>query len=154
MSQNIDTTVAPQPTRSANDFQWLTGFLNSIHSYAPDESLILEDPTVTELFHYTDLGGLKGIIADGDLWLTHLRFSNDNEELIHGKNIVRTVLDERIQSAPADRQGCLKRLKDLLDQPVADGVYICCFCEKNNLLSQWRGYSGVRVEVSKTPYRG
>ena len=156
MNQIVETTIAPQAARSTNDFAWLEGFLNSIRSYAPDESLILESQSVTELYHYTDLGGLKGIIDGGDLWLTHLRFSNDNEELTHGKSIVRNKLDERTASDPRERQAYLKRLKELLDQPVADGVYICCFCERNNLLSQWRAYGangcGVCIKFDKQKF--
>jgi hypothetical protein len=153
MNQGIETTQAAQPVRSPNDYQWLRGFLDSVHSYAPDESMILEDPRVTELYHYTDLGGLKGIIDVGDLWLTHLRFSNDNEELTHGKEIVRRKLTERTAGDPPERHNYLKRLEALLDQPVADGVFICCFCQRNNLLSQWRGYgangSGVCIKFDK-----
>jgi hypothetical protein len=156
MNGNLETTVPPQPVRSTNDFEWLEQFLNSIHSYAPDESLILESRSVTELYHYTDLNGLQGIIDKGDLWLTHLRFSNDNDELTHGKEIVRARLEERIANDPPDRQEYLKRLKELLQLPVADGIYICCFCEKNNLLSQWRGYgangSGVCIKFNKQAF--
>lgn len=153
MNADAELKPATQPTRTTNDFTWLQGFLNSIRSYAPAESLILESEKVTELFHYTDLGGFRGIIEGGDLWLTHLRFSNDNEELIHGKEIVRRTLDKRLAQDPPARQDYLKQLKQLLDHPVADGVYICCFCERNNLLSQWRGYgangSGVCLKFAK-----
>jgi hypothetical protein len=112
MNQSVETTEATQPLRSPTDFKSLEGFLNSIHSYAPDESLILESKSVTELYHYTDLGGLKGIIDAGDLWLTHLRFSNDNEELTHGKDIVRGKLDERMASDPSERQDYLESIKN------------------------------------------
>jgi Protein of unknown function (DUF2971) len=161
------TAEATKPRRSSNDFQWLRTFLDSIPtrppgelgrgSLAPDKSLIPKPGSVTDLYHYTDLGGLKGIIDAGDLWLTHCRFSNDNEELTHGKDIARQKLDERavVKSLP-EGQGYLnylERLKALLDQPVADGVYICCFCEKNDLLSQWRGYgangAGVCIKFKK-----
>jgi hypothetical protein len=156
MSDSVESTQATRPARSPSDFNWLRGFLDSIGSYAPDVSMILESQTVTELFHYTDLGGLRGIVDTGDLWLTHLRFSNDNEELTHGMGIVRQKLDERMATDPADHQPYLERLKELLDQPVADGVYICCFCEKNNLLSQWRGYgangSGVCLKFDKRKF--
>ncbi len=154
--QDQDTPTAVLAERSAAEFTWLQGFLNSIRSYAPDESMILESSSVKDLYHYTDLGGLKGIIEGGDLWLTHLRFSNDHEEFTHGKEIVRGVIDARIKNAPSKMAGFLKRLKGLLDQPVADGIYICCFCEKNNLLSQWRGYgangSGVCIKFEKAKF--
>ncbi len=156
MSQELNTTTVPQPTRSQAEFHWLQDFLNSIHSYAPAESMILESSSAEKLYHYTDLGGFKGIVEGGDLWLTHLRFSNDHEEFTHGKQIVRRVLGQRIEDDPPEMTGYLTRLKELVDQPVADGVYICCFCERNNLLSQWRGYgangSGVCIEFDKNRF--
>src|SRR5262245_44571126 len=140
MSSNLERKLATQSARTESDFTWLKGFLDSIHSYAPAETLILQSKDVTDLYHYTDLAGFKGIVDTGDLWLTHLRFSNDNEELTHGIEVVSRKLEERLKNDSLERQGYLQRLKELLDQPVADGVYICCFCQSNNLLSQWRGY--------------
>ncbi len=153
MNQTVETTKTAQSVRSGPDFQWLQNFLYSIRSYASDETLILESPGASDLYHYTDLAGFKGIIDTGDLWLTHLRFSNDHEELTHGKVIVRQKLAERMQQTAPDGLEFLKKLELQLEQPVADGIYICCFCEKNNLLSQWRGYgangSGVCLKFDK-----
>jgi len=50
-----------------------------------------------------------------------------------------------------DRGPYLDRLTELINEPLPAGVYICCFCEKDNLLSQWRSYgangTGVSVQV-------
>lgn len=58
------------------------------------------------------------------------------------------VLEARLKNATPEMEGYLQRLKELLSQPGTDGVYICCFCEKNNLLSQWRGYGANGFGVS------
>jgi len=142
---------APKSRRPSVDIDALRNFLDSIRSYAGTE-LILESDSVKRLYHYTDLAGLNGILSTNDLWLTHLRYSNDDEELTHGQNIVTQVLNEK-KRKPLPRQiPYLERVEAILREPVADGVYICCFCAKDNLLSQWRGYAangaGVSIELN------
>jgi hypothetical protein len=41
----------------------------------------------------------------------------------------------------------------ILESHPPEGVYICCFCEKDNLLSQWRSYSanGTGVSIGFNP---
>ena len=152
MSEEHPTLLAEPPTRPSIDIDSLRNFLDSIRSFA-GEALILERPDVSNLYHYTDYGGFRGIVENRDLWLTHLRFSNDEEEMTHGKKLVFSTLEAMSQSAHSEREVYLRALKELLQQPVADGVYICCFCEKDNLLSQWRGYgaNGVGVSVEIQP---
>src|SRR5215510_11561751 len=43
----------------------------------------------TPLFHYTSLDGLKGVVENHDLWLTHARYSNDEREITLGLDIAR-----------------------------------------------------------------
>jgi hypothetical protein len=47
----------------------------------------------------------------------------------------------------------LARLAEFVEQPPPQGVYICCFCKKDNLLSQWRGYgaNGAGVSIRLQP---
>jgi hypothetical protein len=106
-------TIAPEsaveaaatPQRPSLDIESLRNFLDSIRSFAGAE-LILESPSVNRLYHYTDLSGLNGIVSSNDLWLTHLRFSNDDEEMIHGQNIVTETLQARKKkSEPAQKSG-------------------------------------------------
>lgn len=40
------------------------------------------------LYHYTNLKGLRGIIENKKLFLTHFAFMNDQQELIHGIHII------------------------------------------------------------------
>jgi hypothetical protein len=111
--------------------------------YAPRETLC----------HYTDLGGLQGIVASDDLWLTNCRFSNDDSEMAHGYSIARAAVDDQLSSCASsvDRE-YLGLLKAQLNPATPDDVYICCFCEENNRLSQWRGYgangAGVGIEIN------
>jgi hypothetical protein len=98
------------------------------------------------------LAGLNGILSTNDLWLTHLRFSNDDEEMTHGQNIVAQILKALKEQADPAQASYLEMIEKILNEPLADGVYICCLCEKANLLSQWRGYAangtGVSIELA------
>lgn len=148
-----ETAVEPAPvsTRPSLDIEALREFLDNLGSFAGPE-LILESSRVSRLYHYTDLAGLNGILSTNDLWLTHLRFSNDDEEMTHGQNIVAQILKMRREQADPAQATYLEIIEKILDEPLAGGVYICCLCEKDNLLSQWRGYAangtGVSIELA------
>jgi hypothetical protein len=133
--------------RSSQDFHSLTSFLISVKSYTED--LIFGPAQGQALYHYTDLSGLQGIIQNHDLWLTHSRYSNDDEEITHGYRIVKEVIDEERNNAlPPERVAFLDSLAELVREPSPEGVYICCFCLDDNLLSQWRGYGANGTGVS------
>ena len=142
-----ETTPARRPPI---DIGTLTQFLNSLESYSQD--LVQHLRSGQTLCHYTSLEGAIGIIGGGDLWLTNSRYSNDDEELNYGNRLVDTVLDELEgeTTANAPRLDWLRRLRSQLRDVRGDQVYVCCFCEKDNLLSQWRGYAdnggGVSIE--------
>jgi hypothetical protein len=128
-----ETAVEPAPvsTRPALDIEDLREFLDNLGSFAGPE-LILESSSVSRLYHYTDLAGLNGILSTNDLWLTHLQFLNDDEEMTHGQNIVAQVLKTRKVQADPAQATYLKIIEKILNEPLAGGVYICCFCEKDN----------------------
>lgn len=107
-----------------------------------------------KLFHYTDLEALRNIVGNHDLWLTNSRYSNDEHEMDHGYEIARKVIDRKRQgSGGGARQAYLDKVAALVNIPPPRGVYICCFCEEDNLLSQWRGYgdSGTGVSIAFNP---
>lgn len=106
------------------------------------------------LFHYTDLNALASIVGSHDLWLTNSRYSNDEHEMDHGYAIARKVITrKRKESKSRAKKMFLDRVATLVNTPPPDGVYICCFCEEDNLLSQWRGYgeNGTGVSIAFNP---
>lgn len=124
-------------------------FLDSLQSYSQD--LVQHLSGGLKLCHYTTLDGALGIIEGGDLWLSHLRFSNDNEEQRYGQRLVNAEVESLRRNPVAGVSASLlaavqARLAAAQEQPI----YICCFCEVDNLLSQWRGYAenggGVSIE--------
>src|SRR5262245_49436662 len=76
---------------------FLEAYLQHIQSYDPD--LIFGVKPGEPLFHYTDLAGLHGIVKNRDLWLTHSRYSNDDEELVHGERAAREVIEQERAAA-------------------------------------------------------
>jgi hypothetical protein len=133
-------------TRTSIDFEALRGFLDALHSYNVD--LVQNLRAGQTLCHYTSLEGALGIIQCDDLWLTNSRYSNDDEELRYGHQVVDEVLDERTK--PGGENPWLRRLREALSADRVDDVFVCCFCEKENLLAQWRGYAenggGISIE--------
>jgi hypothetical protein len=122
-------------------------FLESVGS-ATNEFIFLKGVQPT-IYHYTDLNGLAGILRDDDIWLTNSRYSNDDEELTHGYNLVRRILEEELAKVGVGpRKDFLDQTRVLLEQPAPEGVYICCFCNDGDVLSQWRAYGGNGTGVS------
>lgn len=102
-------------------------------------------PPKKQLFHYTTPAGLKGIIENGCIWATHAQFLNDSTEGQHGKLLIRKILKDRTIWSDVKR-ACVQQVLKLFEEEsefvdVSQDVYIGCFCEDNDLLSLWRGYS-------------
>jgi hypothetical protein len=87
------------------------------------------------IFHYTTISGLIGIITHSELWASDCRLLNDGTELTYAQEIF------------------LYEVRELNLEPLMDGgyivagplldyfrMYLTCFCEDGDLLSQWRGY--------------
>ncbi|NLP04239.1 MAG: hypothetical protein GX089_17225, partial [Fibrobacter sp.] len=47
-----------------------------------------------DIFHYTDLHGLLGIIESGGFWLSEAKYLNDSEELVNGVKISKTLIEK------------------------------------------------------------
>jgi hypothetical protein len=140
-----------QDLRSIGALKEFLGLLESLGSAPEPEGLVQHLRVDQKLCHYTSLEGAIGIISGGDLWLTNSRYSNDDEELNYGHQLVDSVLDELEKEAATDVSRLwLQDLRTCFRAARGDQVYVCCFCEKDNLLSQWRGYAenggGVSVE--------
>ncbi len=139
--------------RTVSEFSFLMEFLNSVQSET--QALIFGPQEGKSIFHYTNLQGLQGIVQNHDLWLTHSRYSNDEEEITHGYKIVKEVIDEKRQNALLQyNPEFFTHLAACIKEPTPEGVYICCFCLDDNLLSQWRSYgaNGNGVSIGLDPH--
>lgn len=96
------------------------------------------------LFHYTTASGMRGILDSSCLWATNYRFLNDASEVGYGANLFEALIQERLARVENDV------LTEFLTRTLRtangfDGMfdcYIACFCERDDLLNQWRTYAG------------
>ncbi|HEX4808727.1 MAG TPA: DUF2971 domain-containing protein [Bryobacteraceae bacterium] len=94
------------------------------------------------LYHYTDSKGLIGILTEGQLWATDIRYLNDSSELRHAEEIQRQILKEIIAESAEGSLEMKLACEALEDRhrPSVWGPYVTCFCAEDNLLTQWKTY--------------
>ncbi len=105
-------------------------------------------PPTSLIYHYTTADGLKGIIETNELWATSAYFLNDSAEITYGYGLLKEVLDDWL-AKDHPKESITIRLaqdlrkafgEDLLNKSIIRPIYLACFCEDDNLLSQWRTY--------------
>ena len=133
------------------------------------QNCLMPKPLPDELYHYTGIAGLKGIVESQTLWATHYKYLNDSEEIIHfrdrlppllrpvitkllnGQNVDRNIVDLALKKDP---ETLAKTMYDVMfGDAEGDGIstapFITSFCTvdkgdarvaDHGLLSQWRGY--------------
>lgn len=95
--------------------------------------------STSTLYHYTNGNGLLGIFSSKELWLSHIGFLNDSNEIRLALELLKAKL------LTVDRQVLPDATKQkIIDVACNNAAYMICamsFCEKGDLLSQWRGYA-------------
>lgn len=98
----------------------------------PDEAL---------LYHYTDARGLYGIVTSQQLWCSDAGFVNDAQEIQYGLGLIDRIITSLIDE-PDRSENSRRFLKNTRVWVRSHHrVFIACFCEKPNLLSQWKTYA-------------
>ena len=46
-----------------------------------------------ELYHYTSMRGLQGIVGGRSLWATNIEFFNDSNEFSYGQGIITPIVE-------------------------------------------------------------
>ena len=96
------------------------------------------------LFHYTTSAGMRGILDASRLWATNFRYLNDASEIGYGVKLFEELINDRLAKTKNEI------LTEFLTRSLRttngfDGMfdcYIACFCERDDLLTQWRTYAG------------
>jgi hypothetical protein len=133
------------------DLQIVTDVLNRLRKLNHERENTMKGPLPEngQLFHYTTAEGLKGIVEHNELWASSAYFLNDSSEIMYGYGVLKEVLEDWIKSCGRDEYsmalGFARDLlrgfgHDLLSKNIIDPIYLACFCEGGNLLSQWRAY--------------
>lgn len=109
------------------------------------------------LFHYTGPAGVLGVVTDSCLWASDVEFLNDAQELVFGRDELHAsmlALAESIDDPAAPHGQAASRatiVRSAASHLSPDGifatrshlsVFAACFCEGEDVLSQWRGYAG------------
>lgn len=134
------------------------------------------------LHHYTTLKGFLGIINDGEIWATHIFYTNDQTELNRSIKLLNDELEPRIEALEkehiellptvigpetnpavvkiADKLRFIKNIRDTASDVVKDNIiqfYVCSFTELDDSLSQWRGYcqdgNGINIGFDFTTFK-
>lgn len=113
-----------------------------------------------EIFHYTDLNGLQGILESKGFWLSEAKFLNDAEELYNGAKLTKSLIEKLIvkERYSPFKEILLETLAQLKTYDYKNN-YIASFSLKSDDLEQWRAYakngSGVCIGLDinkKTTY--
>lgn len=94
-----------------------------------------------ELFHYTSMDGLKGMVAGKALWASNIEFLNDSTEFKHGEKVLKDVVTTRKRSVRGDRRCFFDELDKYPCFFQVEDVFLVSLTEEGDLLSQWRGYT-------------
>ena len=110
------TKIAPYTPLNVNRLESITNIIANILSGFPDTARPTNEFGKDVFYHYTSIDKLFKILDGDSLWASRSSFSNDSTE---GKMLGEEWIKE--------------------NQYYGDN-YIVCFCDKNDILSQWRGY--------------
>jgi hypothetical protein len=94
---------------------------------------------------------MMGIFDSKRMWASNVSFLNDRRELQHGLESASEVIKKfSSQLAYSQWSSVLKATERRMRNGEIPNTYAVCFCEKSDLLSQWRGYGGNLQGISIT----
>jgi hypothetical protein len=109
----------------------------------------------TPLYHYTDLGALKGIICNQEFWFTDILHLNDPSEFVHGTEMALRMVREHPLRSDRGVDFLCKPLEDTIRRRFNEifAIHIASFSGLNDNLSQWREYGahGKGVAIALAP---
>jgi DUF2971 family protein len=118
-------------------------------------SLKLTEETVpVELFHFTSIDGLMGILSSRAIWATLATALNDPSETRYALRLTDDVLDSLRDVRPPLARSLRALLHDEPLQtklrPLDQFCYVTSFCETKSVASQWLSYgrNGTGVAIS------
>jgi hypothetical protein len=113
--------------------------LMDLWSFNPD------DFGPSTLYHYTGAAGLKGILSKDSLWATNFSFLNDPSEVEYGRELVRQTLKEKKEADHSSTRNLLDEIDRCFAEQLPSEVYVSCFTELSDNLSQWRAYGAPKA---------
>jgi hypothetical protein len=93
----------------------------------------------SRIFHYTSQAGLLGIIRSKSIWATSIHHLNDATEFDYALRMLKRIIGE--QSQDGIGANLAKKLIEDANGSAQINLFVACFSQKPDLLSQWRAYS-------------
>ncbi len=93
------------------------------------------------LYHYTSSDGLRGILESQKIWGTEASYLNDSQEIKYGIDLAVKTLVKCSSGKRGWVTDVVHQAIDAVGRNTGEEIYLACFCEKGDLLSQWKGYS-------------
>lgn len=106
------------------------------------------------IYHYCGGEAFFNIIKNSTLWLSDVLKSNDSQECIWLRDLVKKEIEDYLAKTNLDYLKSWNtgyRMNSNIEENMT--IYATCFSESVDLLSQWRGYaqdgSGIAIGFSK-----
>lgn len=100
------------------------------------------------LWHYTDFGGLYGIVRERKIWASSLLYLNDATEFAYTYDMVKAAFAKVLGGLSQEQYPWTHAAADLLEEIISEQFWsdgsvlmVSCFSESRDDLSQWRGYA-------------
>lgn len=101
---------------------------------------LLVQPRGDQVFHYCDADALIKIVDSGQIFATDVRFLNDTSEFEYG----RSIIDRCVESSRKDMHELMDAIAGVAIERLTNrggyDVFVSCYSEVDDLVSQWRGY--------------
>lgn len=120
---------------------------HEINSAVLDSKIHLDVPDVFPqeyIYHYTSAGGFQGILENGTLRFTNIRYMNDKSEVLAG---LQKYFEIAFKNTPKNEQNNFLKLVlgvnnvEELWENMQEYIFICCFSLSNDELSLWNYYT-------------
>jgi len=96
------------------------------------------------IFHYTTAAGALGIFEGAQIWTSLATHMNDKQECKFAHGVARRIAHGELRQSDAIlREAFLAEFREQLERYEHLKVFVACFSEAHDLLSQWRGYGGM-----------
>ena len=92
------------------------------------------------IYHYLSSNSLLGVVESKRFWATSIHYLNDFYEYNYAIDLVHDILHHDISPRTEVERGLIQSIIKHLDSIRTHTVYVSCFSEEKDLLSQWRAY--------------
>ncbi len=138
--QSIDPVVASIIASEAAALKEQGGrFFSDVRKHLSD-TCVFPETSPSHVYHYTTIEGIVGLLTSRQLWTSDVAYLNDISEYTYADGAIAGVI-AGLKPGDPDLTGLLSVLQNNPREFGFD-VYASCFCEREDLLSQWRAYSG------------